>query len=224
MDPSKLFASIQPGDVFAGILLGLAAWFLVRHLIFGFFTVDQNERAVITSFGRAQRLRAGAGAGTASSAIGGELREDEKERYDYPQLRVIQPGGPYFKWPWQRVHKVSIATQTVNLAWDPENKSANEGGTILEAVTKDQLNVGLTGQLRWRVSEENLYAYLFGVKTPIVHVMGFFISILRQRIANFEAPASAVEPGSPAAAAVVVQGISINDLRKNLRSLNEIMD
>src|SRR6185436_9853748 len=187
MDPSKLFASIQPGDVFAGILLGLAAWFLVRHLIFGFFTVDQNERAVITSFGRAHRLREGAS--TTDTAVGGALREDEKERYDYPQVRVIPPGGPYFKWPWQRVHKVSIATQTVNLAWDPESKSANEGGTVLEAVTKDQLNVGLTGQLRWRVSEDNLYAYLFGVKQPIVHVMGFFISILRQRIATFEAPA-----------------------------------
>jgi regulator of protease activity HflC (stomatin/prohibitin superfamily) len=91
-------------------------------------------------------------------------------------------------------------------------------------VTKDQLNVGLTGQIRWRVSEDNLYAYLFGAKRPIVHVMGFFISILRQRIANFEAPAVAEAVADPAAATVAVQGISINDLRKNLRSLNEIMD
>ena len=30
----------------------------------------------------------------------------------YPQVRVIPPGGPYFKWPWEHVHKVSIATQT----------------------------------------------------------------------------------------------------------------
>ena len=59
----------------------------------------------------------------------------------------------------------------------------------LEAVTKDQLNIGLTGQLRYRVCEQNLYAYLFGVKRPIVHVMGYFVSILRERIANFEAPA-----------------------------------
>ena len=60
---------------------------------------------------------------------------------------------------------------------------------MLEAVTKDQLNTGLTGQIRYRVSERNLYAYLFGVKNPIAHVMGYFVSILRERIANFEAPA-----------------------------------
>ena len=66
--------------------------------------------------------------------------------------------------------------------------SANRSGQFLEAVTKDQLNTGLSGQIRFRVSERNLYAYLFGVKRPIVHVMGYFVSILRERIANFEAP------------------------------------
>ena len=30
--------------------------------------------------------------------------------------------------------------------------------------------------------------YLFGVKNPIAHVMGYFVSVLRERIANFEAP------------------------------------
>ena len=104
---------------------------------------------------------------------------------------MIPPGGPYFKWPWERIHKVSIATQTINMAVDPEDPSANKGGTELEAVTKDQLNIGLTGQIRYRVCERNLYAYLFGVKRPIVHVMGYFVSILRERIANFEAPARA---------------------------------
>ena len=97
---------------------------------------------------------------------------------------MIPPGGPYFKWPWQKIHKVSIATQTVNMAYDPETPSANQGGTVLEAVTKDQLNTGLTGQIRYRVSERNLYAYLFGVKSPIAHVMGYFISVLRERIAT----------------------------------------
>ena len=77
------------------------------------------------------------------------------------------------------------------MAYDPEDPQANRGGTMLEAVTKDQLNIGLTGQIRYRVCERNLYAYLFGVKRPIVHVMGYFVSILRERIANFEAPATA---------------------------------
>jgi regulator of protease activity HflC (stomatin/prohibitin superfamily) len=92
----------------------------------------------------------------------------------------------------------------------------------LEAVTKDQLNTGLTGQLRFQVSEANLYAYLFAVKRPIAHVMGYFISILRDRIANFE------EPNTGAASETSDQqaygAVSINDLRKNLRLLNERME
>ena len=111
------------------------------------------------------------------------------------------------------------------MAYDPQNPSANSGGTILEAVTKDQLNTGLTGQIRYRASDRNLYAYLFGVNHPIAHVMGYFISVLRERIANFEAPAKAVAAsGTQSIDASVVQGISINDLRKNLRDLNEHMD
>jgi regulator of protease activity HflC (stomatin/prohibitin superfamily) len=95
----------------------------------------------------------------------------------------------------------------------------------LEAVTKDQLNTGLKGQIRYRVSEKNLYAYIFGVKHPIVHVMAYFVSVLRERIANFEAPVKPAHEAEPQhAAATVVIGISINDLRKNLRDINEHMD
>jgi len=210
------------GAIFAGCFLGFIAWFLVRYLIAGLYTVDQNERAVKTSFGRAERVGE---ATTLEDPIAETLNDEEKDRYVYPQVRVIPPGGPYFKWPWERVYKVSIATQTMNMARDPEDPSANYNGTLLEAVTKDQLNTGLKGQIRWRVSERNLYAYLFGVKRPIVHVMGYFISILRERIANFEAPApTAAENESHSIAATAVMGISINDLRKNLRDINEHMD
>jgi regulator of protease activity HflC (stomatin/prohibitin superfamily) len=200
-----------------GLIFGFLAWFFLRHVLLGFFTVDQNERAVKSAFGRAQRVE---GRTTLDTPLGQLLREDERQRYAFPQLRVIGPGGPYFKWPWETVHKVSVATQTLNMAYDAEDPSANQGGTELEAVTKDQLNTGLKGQLRYRVSEENLYAYLFGVKNPIVHVMGYFISVLRERIANFEAPATA----DAAVDSAAVQGISINDLRKNLRDLNDHMD
>ena len=40
----------------SGVLLGFIAWFLVRYILTSFYTVDQNERAVKTRFGRAQRL------------------------------------------------------------------------------------------------------------------------------------------------------------------------
>jgi len=199
-----------------GILIGFILWFLVRYLAGGIYTVDQNERAVKTNFGRADRV---GGATTLNSPISQSLDADEKQRYNYPQVRVIMPGGPYFKWPWQRIYKVSIATQTVNMAYDPEDPTANAHGTIIEAVTKDQLNTGLTGQIRYRVSERNLYAYLFGVKNPIAHVMGYFVSVLRERIATFEAPGSGQAEAVPSSS-----GISINDLRKNLRDLNEHMD
>ena len=198
----------------AGIVLGLIAWFLLRYLAGGIYTVDQNERAVKTNFGRADRIP---GTTTLNDPISAGLDAEEKQRYQYPQVRVIPPGGPYFKWPWQKIYKVSIATQTVNMAFDPDAPAANQSGTIVEAVTKDQLNTGLTGQIRYRISERNLYAYIFGVKRPIAHVMGYFISVLRERIATFEAPAT---PGADAASS----GISINDLRKNLRDLNEHMD
>ncbi|MFN0126751.1 MAG: SPFH domain-containing protein [Verrucomicrobiales bacterium] len=205
-----------------GIMVGFITWFLIRYLVAGLYTVNQNERAVKTSFGRAQRV---GDRTTLDDPLAESLRPDERPRYTYPQVRVIPPGGPYFRWPWERVYKASIATETINMALDPEDPEANQRGTVLEAVTKDQLNTGLTGQIRYRVSDRNLYAYLFGVKNPLAHVMGYFVSVLRERIANFEAPPpepDVANPNSPDA--TVVSGISINDLRKNLRDLNEHMD
>src|SRR5438034_4798341 len=147
-----------------GYIVGVLAWFLFRYLVAGLYTVNQNERAVKTSFGRAQR--APGNASTADDPISEGLGPEELTRYNYPQVRVIPPGGPYFKWPWERVYKVSVATQTMNMATDLADPAANRNGTLLEAVTKDQLNIGLSGQIRYRVCERNLYAYLFGVKQP----------------------------------------------------------
>jgi regulator of protease activity HflC (stomatin/prohibitin superfamily) len=206
--------------VFAGMIFGFVAWFLVRYLIGGFYTVNQNERAVKTIFGRAERI----GKSTLEDPFAEYLRPEERDRYAYPQVRVIPPGGPYWKWPWERIYKVSIATQTVNMAFDPEDPTANRGGTELAAVTKDQLNINLTGQIRYRACERNLYAYLFGVKQPVVHVLAYFISILRERIANFEAPRVGSPLDTVQLDSNIVTGVSINDLRKNLRDLNELMD
>jgi regulator of protease activity HflC (stomatin/prohibitin superfamily) len=206
-------------DVVLGVILGIFFWFVARYAIGGFYTIGPNERAVLCTFGRAQRL---GDLSTLADPLASELAADERERYNYPQVRVIGPGF-YWKLPWQSVHLASVATATVSIAFDPENPKANAGGQVLEAVTKDQLNTGLSGQLRYTVTERNLYAFLFGVKNPVAHVMGYFVSILRNRIANFEAP------GMKQSEAHIeslggVQGISINDLRKNLRDLNEGMD
>ena len=212
--------------ILTGALLGFILWFLVRCVLTGIYTVDQNERAVKTVFGRAQRVESGRT--TLEDPIAEALRPDERDRYAYPQVRVIPPGGPYFKMPWERIYKISIATTTANMALDLEDPAANDRGSRLDAVTKDQLNTGLTGQIRYRVSEANLYAFLFGIKRPMVHVMAYFVSVLRQKIASFEAksatPAVAAEGAAPPLLGADVIGISINDLRKNLRDLNEYMD
>ena len=211
-------------QLLTGFLIGFFLWFLLRIVLTGIYTVDQNERAVKTVFGRAERLPGGKT--TLDDPIAEQLKEEERPRYTYPQVRVIPPGGPYLKMPWERIHKIRIATTTINMAVDLEDPHANNSGTKLEAVTKDQLNTGLTGQIRYRVSEKNLYAFLFGIKQPLVHVMGYFVAVLRQRIANFEAKplpgaGGILAAGVPGAEVI---GVSINDLRKNLRDLNEYMD
>lgn len=210
-------------EILVGVLVGLTLWFFARYGIGGFYTIGPNERAVLCTFGRAQRL---GNQTTLQDPISDALNPEERERYVYPQVQVIGPGF-YWKLPWQSLHRASIATATVSIAYDPEVPQANSGGQILDAVTKDQLNTGLSGQIRYTVTERNLYAFLFGVKNPVAHVMGYFVSILRDRIANFEAkPVLPLGDESTAmgADAAGVQGISINDLRKNLRDLNERMD
>jgi regulator of protease activity HflC (stomatin/prohibitin superfamily) len=205
----------------SGVLLGFLAWFGLRYVLAGFFTVDQNERAVKTRFGRAVRLGK---ATTLDAPIAEHLNEKDKARYIYPQVQVIQPGGPYFRWPWEKVHKASVATETMNMAMDLETPSANHNGTMLDAVTKDQLNIGLTGQIRYRVSERNLYAYFFAIKQPIVHVMGYFVAILRERIASFESGDSSLLDEEADIDSELLGGISINDLRKNLNQINDYME
>ena len=208
--------------------LGVLVWVVLRVVVRAVYTIGPNERAVLTSFGRAQRA---ADATTAADPAAVALSDDEKQRFAYPQVRVIGP-GVHVKMPWHRVHRVSVATETVSIAFDPDDPQANRGGTVLDAVTRDQLNTGFTGQLRYAVSERNLYAYLFGVKNPVSHVMGYFVSVLRDRVAHFEAPRSGWgaslaaadgAAGAPDDVAETVQGISINDLRKNLSDINDHM-
>ncbi len=178
--------------------------------LFGVYTIGPTERGILTTFGRARRI----GDQTISQdpVLGELLTEDEKLRYDYPLLQIIQPGGPYFKWPWQRLYRVDMTIQTTDITWDPDIVQES-----IDSVTKDNLTVKICGQMRWRPCERNLYAYQFAVEHPEAHIMGYFISVLRDRIATFtgENAPEGVE---------VTEGISINDLRKNLSSINQFME
>ena len=205
-----------------GFLVGILGYAAVRMLIGCLYTVRPDQRAVVTSFGAVQKLQ--------QNAAPPPLTGDERERYEYPQVRVVGPGGPYFKLPWQKVHKVSVATQAVDLSWDP-----SKAQDTIEAVTKDNLTTGVNGQIRYRISENNLYPYLFGVASPLEHVMGYFVSVLRERIANFVDPKgqgllaeSKIEEGEEAVAQTsaveLSEGVSINDLRKNLPLINQYME
>ncbi len=199
------------------VIIGFCIYLFIRVVLTGFYVVEQNERAVKTVFGKADCLQ---GVSTLDIPdFAKSLSDEEKERYRFPQLKVIPPGGPYFKFPWEEIRKVSVATQLIDIAFDPENPMVNDNNTSLEAVTKDQLNIKLRGQLQYTVAERNLYAFFFGVSSPIAHVMGYFISILRERIANFEAP---VKKG-PKDSLQASLGTSINDLRKNLGEFNSHM-
>lgn len=197
--------------------VGLGIYLAFRVLITSLYTVRPDQRAVITSCGKARRMQ-----GMVDNT---ELSEEEQKRYTYPRVQVIGPGGPYFKWPWQKVHKVSVATEATDLTWDPSKKQ-----NTIEAVTKDNLTTGINGQIRFRVSESNLYAYLFGVQSPLEHVMGYFVSVLRERVANFVDPKgqdliTADEANEGSATGVELsEGVSINDLRKNLPLLNQYME
>lgn len=208
--------------IIIGFLAGILVYATVRILGGCLFTVRPDQRAVVTSFGAVQKLQ--------EKAAPPPLTGDERERYEYPQIRVVGPGGPYFKLPWQKVHKVSVATQAVDLSWDP-----SKAQDTIEAVTKDNLTTGVNGQIRYRISESNLYPYLFGVASPLEHVMGYFISVLRERIANFVDPKgqgllveSRLEEGAETVAQTsaveLSEGVSINDLRKNLPLLNQYME
>lgn len=205
-----------------GFLTGIVGYAVLRVLVGCLYTVRPDQRAVVTSFGAVQKLQ--------EKAPPPPLTGDERERYEYPQVHVIGPGGPYFKLPWQKAHKVSVATQAVDLSWDP-----SKAQDTIEAVTKDNLTTGVNGQIRYRISENNLYAYLFGVSSPLEHVMGYFVSVLRERIANFVDPkgqsllaADELEDGKAtggqSSAVELSEGVSINDLRKNLPLLNQYME
>ncbi|QDV82615.1 SPFH domain-containing protein [Stieleria sp.] len=210
-----------------GLMMGIIIYSFFRCIVGGFYTVSPDQRAIVTSFGKAQRLEGMQVTGGDTDSDG--LSDEEHQRYEYPQVRVVGPGGPYFKMPWQDVHKVSVATQAVDLSWDP-----SKAQDTIEAVTKDNLTTGINGQLRYRISESNLYPYLFGVASPLEHVMGYFVSVLRERVANFVDPKGqtllvdadvdedAGEQTSPAID--LSEGVSINDLRKNLPLLNQYME
>src|SRR5260370_30599626 len=96
-----------------GIVFGVIAFLLVYCLLGGVYSVTQNERAVVTNFGRAERIGKKT---TLDLPIAEYLTPENRERYEYPQIRVLGPGGPDLRMPLHRLYNVSLAISTLNVA------------------------------------------------------------------------------------------------------------
>src|SRR5260221_12429279 len=102
-------------EAILGIVFGVIAFLLIYCLLGGVYTVTQNERAVVTNFGRTERIGRKT---TLDLPIAEDLTPENRERYQYPQIRVIGAGAPSPRLPWQRVYKGNFAIQTMNVAFD----------------------------------------------------------------------------------------------------------
>ena len=103
----------------------------------GFYTVDQNERAVKTIFGRAERIGSST---TLDDPIAESLHAEEKERYCVPAGPGDPAGRPLFQMA------LGEGLQGLDRHRDGEHglRSRNRPrptttARVLEAVTKDQL-------------------------------------------------------------------------------------
>ena len=95
-------------SIITGCVFGFIAWFLSRYLIAGFYTVDQNERAVKTSFGRAERI---GNQTTLDDPISASLTDDGKGATVIRRCASSRPAARISNGRGKRVYKVSIATR-----------------------------------------------------------------------------------------------------------------
>ena len=96
---------------------------------------------------------------------------------------------------------------------------------MLDAVTKDQLNTGLTGQIRYRVSRAQPLRLSVRREEPDRPRHGLLRldpARAHRQLRGADGDATRARASRPMR--TLVSGISINDLRKNLRDLNDHMD
>jgi regulator of protease activity HflC (stomatin/prohibitin superfamily) len=89
--------------------------------------------------------------------------------------------GLHRKWPWDKVLVVPMMEQNLDL-------SGEEGGRT--AMAADGTILRLDSILRYVPVETELSNFLFGLRSPIEHITGLFTCLLRNEIANFQAPDS----------------------------------
>lgn len=132
-----------------GVLIGCTAYLL---WIAGKFAVNihEGEAAVLTSFGATQK--------------------------DAGTLRILAPGF-HWKLPWQKVCRVSLKEQGVDLA----GKTGR-----LTVMTADGTNLHVDSSLRYQAVRTELETFLFGLERPREHITRLFACLLRSGIASID--------------------------------------
>ena len=105
-----------------GLCLGVGAAALLT-LLCGVYTIGPTERGVLVSLGRAQRLE---GFTADDPVLGDLLTDEEKGRYNYPNIRVTQPGPSCS----MITHSVLPAIVSTRMKPSP-SLSANQPGLLL---------------------------------------------------------------------------------------------
>ena len=99
-------------DIMLGCIGGFIAWFVIRYFIAGFYIIDQNQRAVITTFGRADRLGMPPHLNCRFQTCWQTTKRSDMPIRRCGSSSQDSTGNGHGR----RVHRVSIATATMNMA------------------------------------------------------------------------------------------------------------
>ncbi|KAB8033166.1 SPFH domain-containing protein [Fluviispira multicolorata] len=173
--------------MFIGLLMGFALYLLYITKKCR-FQVNEGSIAVLTSFGNA-------------------LFFNSSDRL----LKTFSP-GLHFKWPWQKVHKVSVMEQMLEL-------SDNEGSS--QAMASDGTLLRLDAKLRYSPIKQDLYEYLFTMENPTEHIKSLFTCLLHNEIAGFENKTSTQNESTTSKEMTQTQVSSYAAIRKERFLLNQ---
>ncbi len=199
--------------ILLGCLCGFTAWFIVRHLLAGLYTVNQNERAVKTSFGRAHASPTARRPSTIPS------QTDWMRRTHAISVAATQ-GHP----TGRSVLQVAVGTGVQGIGRHANREhGVRPGGSVrqpgrhdLEAVTKGQLNTGLTGQIATAFLSATCMRICSGEESFCARhgLLCFLTTRAHRELRGAQAPGDVEAARTPA----LHTGISINDSARTSRN------
>lgn len=138
-------------QIFLGFIFGFTVYliFTLRKI---FFQVQEGQIAVIISFGKAKSI---------------DISNNNLKIYN---------SGLHLKLPWEKVKKISIKEQILDL-------TMSESGTML--MTTDGTLLKIEAKLRYTPILTNIYSLLFSMEKPYEHIKNFFNGLMHQEIGKF---------------------------------------